>query len=205
MASEADIQRVQAEMALMCRNRLAVASSIACQMFAEHPHLDAYLRRVGVVGRDLGACHGSLTLADMILRELMLDGRDSAAQCVTGCEVHIARSAALTLTMAFSELAALATTLGVWSTPGGRLAISWELEDDNPKVSRPLQVTWRAIGAGEATLDRMGSLLLTECPRLDLEADVQFEQHAGGFIWTLAAPRSVLDSGHPLRLKTGEI
>ncbi len=134
------------------KNTLATVQSIAMQTLVDSGEGGAY--REGFIARllALAGAHDLLTeaawqgasSADVIRRtlELCVPGNAADRVIVGGPAVRLAPNAAVTLNMAFYELATNAMKYGALSTPAGRVEVRWWADDADGFVV----IDWRESG-----------------------------------------------------------
>ena len=139
------------------KNTLASVQSIAMQTLrhAEHPAAfsTAFIERLHALGR----AHELLTeaswqgaaLADVVDRTLKAHAPNAQGERValSGPAVRLGPNAAVTLNMAFHELATNAINYGAWSTPHGRVDVAWTAEAEAGEIT----IDWRESGGPEVS------------------------------------------------------
>jgi len=135
------------------KNTLATVQSIAAQTVRTADAAsfeEAFLSRIAALSRahDLlteVAWEGAL-LKDVIARTLapyMVDGHSDRVH-LSGPNVRLGPNAAVSLTMAFHELATNAAKYGALSVVGGRVQVDWSV--DNPAEPAIVEIDWRESG-----------------------------------------------------------
>jgi two-component sensor histidine kinase len=130
------------------KNTLATVQSLAAQTYrgAADPSEagEAFLDRVMALARvhDLlsEAAWEGASLHDVVERTLKPYGRDGARLTLSGPTVHLAPNTAVTLNLAFHELATNAVKYGALSQPGGGVDIAWTADGGE------LTIDWREAG-----------------------------------------------------------
>ncbi|MDP3853382.1 ATP-binding protein [Phenylobacterium sp.] len=137
------------------KNTLASVQSIAMQTLrhVEHPAAfnEAFIERIHALARAhellSEASWEGASLAEVIERTLQIhvpgDGRLRVG--LSGPPVRLGPNAAVTLNMAFHELATNATKYGALSTPGGRVDVDWSTDAGGEAIL----IDWRESGGPE--------------------------------------------------------
>jgi PAS domain S-box-containing protein len=128
------------------KNTLAVVLSLASQTLANATDLDAFEQAFMARIQALARAHDVLTRADWIGASL----EDVAHHALSpfglerfeigGPEVTLAPSSAVTLTLAFNELATNAAKYGALSEPAGRVTLTWR------EQAQAIELLWRETG-----------------------------------------------------------
>ncbi len=128
------------------KNTLAVVLSLAAQTLATATGLDAFEQAFMDRIQALARAHDLLTRADWTGASL----EDVAHYALSpfgmerfeigGPDVMLAPSSAVTLTLAFNELATNATKYGALSAPAGRVALTWR------EQAQIIELLWRESG-----------------------------------------------------------
>ena len=137
------------------KNTLATVQSIAVQTRrvtdTAATFESAFLARLGALARvhDLlsSIAWEGASLADVARQTLapyLATGDDTRRLTLQGPEVKLGPNAAVTLTMAFHELATNAAKYGALSSHAGRVAVRWSADD--PLSPTLLQIEWRETG-----------------------------------------------------------
>jgi two-component system CheB/CheR fusion protein len=121
------------------KNILAVMSSVIMQTLKTSPSPEAFAHAVEDRIMAIARAHSLLTdggrgaasLRDLVVTELAPYDRETNNISVTGPPISLTPKAGLALAMAIHELASNAAKYGTLSAAGGRLAVSWAL-DNNP-------------------------------------------------------------------------
>ena len=166
------------------KNTLATVQSIAMQTSrtAEQPAMfeGAFRSRIGAlaVAHELlsAASWDGASLHDVVERTLAPYRTDSDPARVTfaGPKVRLGPNAAVTLNMAFHELATNAAKYGSLSVGGGRVFVSWTI--DRGEEPNAIVIDWREAGGPtvEPSLRRgFGSRLLEQGLAREFDGDVQ--------------------------------
>lgn len=175
------------------KNTLALVQGLALQSFKHNCTVaegqDIFQARLGMLaaGHDLltrekweGATVAAL-VTDATAPYADPAGRISAE----GGHVFLAPQAAISLGMALHELGTNAAKYGALSTPGGKVAINWALEEN-----RSFTFTWRECeGPAVAVPKRMGFGLkmIERALSNDLEGQVKIEFEPAGIVCRIAA------------------
>ncbi|KQV58564.1 MULTISPECIES: ATP-binding protein [unclassified Caulobacter] len=151
-AAEARQTLLLAEVDHRAKNTLASVQSIALQTlrYARDPtaFADTFQARIHALSR----AHELLTasawrgadLMDVIRRtlEVHLPAGEQERMVLTGPSVRLGPNAAVTVNMAFHELATNATKYGALTTADGRVEVAWALDGD----TREIIIDWRETG-----------------------------------------------------------
>ncbi|CAO3356432.1 Chemotaxis protein methyltransferase CheR (EC 2.1.1.80) [Azospirillum melinis] len=153
------------------KNTLAIVQAMAMQTFQYSDSLDDFQK--GFIERlmALSKTHNLLTrnvwqdvnLHDVVLLELAPHGGARKDRfSVDGDDVSVSPKAAVTLGLAFHELATNAAKYGALSVPSGKVAVTWERKQS---ADRRLCLEWREMdGPPVETPHRQGfGSLLIEC------------------------------------------
>jgi two-component sensor histidine kinase len=128
------------------KNTLATVQSLAMQTYggSEPAAGEAFIERLHALAgvHDLlsEAAWEGASLSDVVSRTLAPYVEGAHCLAVSGPAVRLAPNAAVTLNMAFHELATNATKYGALSRPGGRVDITWLTDDE------AVLIDWRESG-----------------------------------------------------------
>uniref|UniRef100_UPI0025D69380 ATP-binding protein n=1 Tax=uncultured Caulobacter sp. TaxID=158749 RepID=UPI0025D69380 len=151
-AAEARQKLLLAEVDHRAKNTLASVQSIAIQTLrhAESPEAfaDTFVERIHALSRAhellTASAWESADLKEVIARtvriHLPVDEQDRVS--LAGPTIRLGPNAAVTVNMAFHELATNAAKYGAFSAPTGSVAVSWSLDADQ----RAVTIDWREIG-----------------------------------------------------------
>jgi two-component sensor histidine kinase len=154
-AAEERQRLMLAELNHRVKNTLATVQSIAIQLGRMAPDVasfqGAFLQRIVALARihDLlsSVSWKGAQLADVLQQtlapHLATDGRGERIR-LEGPPVQLGPNAAVTLTMAFHELATNAAKYGSLSVAGGQVQVRWA--SDDPQTPRQIDIEWREIG-----------------------------------------------------------
>jgi PAS domain S-box-containing protein len=118
------------------KNTLAVAQAIAAQTLRTAPTPQAFCEEFEGRLRTLSQAHNLLnrsawsgaSFRDLLGQELAPYAvADPGRFAMTGDDIQVTPNAAVTLSMAFHELATNAAKYGAFSVPSGRVAVDWEV------------------------------------------------------------------------------
>lgn len=148
--------------------------------------------------RALALTHGRLTEAnwqDTGLTELLsqelgnIPGSRQVA--LSGPEVTLSAQPALALSMAIHELASNSLRYGSLSQPDGRLAVDWNVEDDQ------LHIRWREIGRPDGEIGRhgFGWRLIETSVGTTLHGSIDAERTDRGYCFDIRLPLRSLQLG----------
>ncbi|MDP3853060.1 sensor histidine kinase [Phenylobacterium sp.] len=136
------------------KNTLATVQSIAMQTSRTAKTVgsfeDAFLARIGALARahdlltEVAWDGASLTsVIDQTLEPYVAQGQlDRVVR--SGPDVRLGPNAAVTLTMAFHELATNAAKYGAFSTLTGQVQVTWSIDSSSDPVA--VEIDWREIG-----------------------------------------------------------
>ena len=108
---------------------------------------------------------------------------------MAGPMLRLTSSAAQAIGMALHELASNATSHGALSTPEGRVAIEWSLDEsgDEPRFA----MTWKESG-GPAVIEPkrkgFGSAVILSMVRVSISGEVELDYASRGLEWRLSCP-----------------
>ena len=128
------------------KNTLAVVLSLASRTLATAPDLDAFEQAFVARIQALARAHDLLTSADWVGTSLGEVAHYALSPFglerfeIGGPVVMLAPSSAVTLTLAFNELATNATKYGALSEPAGRVTLTWREEE------QAIELFWRERG-----------------------------------------------------------
>jgi len=136
------------------KNALATAQSLATQTARHATDVPDFMARFEGRLVALSKAHDHLTrrnwenasLAGIVEAELELHGGAARGLIATGPDVALPARTALSLSMAFHELATNAVKYGALSTPSGRIEVSWTLERDPNLRPVVVRLAWVEIG-----------------------------------------------------------
>ncbi len=134
----------------------------------------------------------AVRLYDVLDRILYQDAlnRDATRQItMEGDEVRLHAKAALSLALAFHELAANAQMHGALSVPEGRVDIGWRVEQAT--IGSRLHLRWQESGGPVVTLPRrkgFGSRLIERGLAQDLGGEVRLSYEESGLVCQIAMP-----------------
>lgn len=190
------------ELAHRVKNSLSVVAAIATQTIRCSSSLQdfdaafkARLRGLATV-HDLLASGGSygtdLTiLAGDVLRPYQGDRPDHLR--IAGPPVPLAPQSAVLLSIVLNELATNATKYGAWSTPAGRVALVWTL--DNGGTGRVLELSWVERGGKPAqppTRTGFGSNVIQFAIERSMKGKVKSEFGEQGVAYWFEIPLTAL-------------
>lgn len=163
------------------KNTLATVQSIAMQTRNTAADQDSFYQNFNERLHALSCAHDLLTsvswdgvrLTQVLQQVLAPYGDDRAARIsILGPDVRLNANAAITLNMAFHELATNAAKYGALSTPGGEVSVTWKLRPE----ANVIELAWiESKGPTVRPPGRrgFGSKLIERGVRHELEADVE--------------------------------
>ena len=137
--AEAQLRLLVAELSHRVNNTIAIIQSIATQTLRNADSLEGFKESFLARLLSLGKTHDLLTRTNwsgVLLREILVAELEPFQACdherciLSGPDVELFPSAALTLALTFHELATNAAKYGALSHNAGRLRVSWDLESD---------------------------------------------------------------------------
>jgi len=184
------------------KNTLATVQSIAVQ--TRRDTLDAaaferaFLARLAALSRvhDL-LSHVSwvgASLADVVRQTLaphLLSGERSSRLVLEGPDLALGPNAAVTLAMAFHELATNAAKYGAYSVETGRVEVRWQADD--PKSPSLIEINWRELGGPRVeppTRRGFGTRFVERGLAREFDGEVQLEFAPGGVRCQMRIPLS---------------
>lgn len=198
---EAEIRLLLAELNHRAKNLLGVVQAIAKQTADKSP--DAFFARFSERLEGLAASQDLLvdsqwhgisleTLARVQLAHYadLIGGRITLA----GPALRIAASAVQTLGMALHELATNAGKYGALSDTAGRINVTWGLESGahNGKI---FTIRWTEQGGPKVVPPNrrgFGTTVISDMPRMSLDAAVTLDFAASGLVWRLSCPAQLM-------------
>lgn len=189
-----------AELQHRVRNTLGVVRSIArrsaetstsVEEYASHldGRLNAFARMQAMVTRDPD---GGVDLEYLVVEELLgYNAREGEQLRVSGPQVRLQPKAAETFALALHELATNAIKYGALSQPGGKVDVSWQLDD----AADPTQLIfeWRERGGPAVAQPKrkgFGSELLERTLAFELKSKTTLTFNRSGLHCTIAIPLS---------------
>jgi PAS domain S-box-containing protein len=193
----AEEQRAQlvAELSHRVKNTLATVISIGRQSFANpdtaeaRRAFDARIRALAQTHTRLAESNWAGASLEVMLLDELAPYRQLRGQNLSlkGPDVTLGPKCALTLGMAFHELAMNAGKYGALSTKEGRLDIAWDVDREN----RMLTLSWIESGGplvGEPARRGFGRMLVEKVLAADLRGNVQLKFERPGLSCSVAIP-----------------
>ena len=187
------------EMHHRIKNTLATVSAIATQSLRTATSIT--LARQAIEGRlmALGRAHDLLmqaswanaNLADVVRGAIEpYGGRNAGRFSIDGPDIAISSGAVITLAMTFNELSTNTTKFGALSVPGGRVEITWTIDDG----TRRLRLAWNEKDgpAVEVPTRRSFGTRMMESLGQQLNGKVLLDYQPAGFVYTLEVPLASL-------------
>lgn len=196
--AEARQRLLQAELQHRVRNTLGVVRSIArrsaetsstVEEYASHldGRLNAFARTQAMVTRDP---EGGIDLEYLVVEELLAyNAREGEQMRVSGPKVRFHPKAAETFALAIHELATNALKYGALSRPGGRIEITWRL--DEGRAPAALLFEWREGGGPQVEpppRKGFGTELLERTVAFELKGHTALAFNPAGFECSIAIP-----------------
>jgi two-component sensor histidine kinase/ActR/RegA family two-component response regulator len=181
------------------KNTLATVSAIASQSLRTAPSIEH--GQQAIEGRlvALGRAHDLLMQARWANASLAqtvrsatepYDSKGAGRFSIVGPDIGITSGAVIALAMTFNELGTNTTKFGALSVPGGRVDISWQIDDETQR----LQMTWAETGGPaveEPTRRSFGTRMMGSLGQ-QLSGQVQLAYKPAGFVYILDVPLSAL-------------
>ncbi|HZZ87579.1 MAG TPA: HWE histidine kinase domain-containing protein [Caulobacteraceae bacterium] len=187
------------ELSHRVKNTLATVQSIASQTrrTASGPEAfdQAFLARIQALARAhellAESSWDGASLAEVIDRTLALyvDASGIEAVSLAGPSIRLGPNAAVTLNMAFHELATNAAKHGALSTETGRVEVQWEIE--NGSVPPAIAIEWRERGGPIVSVPRsrgFGSRLIEKGIAHELGGEARLVFAPDGLICRMRLP-----------------
>lgn len=202
--AETEVRFLMRELAHRSKNQMTVIAAMAKQTARGADSVPDFVanfeKRIFGLARstDLLLAHGvaGVDLRDLLVGQIepfaTVDGTRVSA---TGPAVRLNAQAAQIIGMAAHELATNAVKYGALSRDGGRLNVSWNLNEDW------VDFNWRESGSspGPQTYRRgFGTTVLENMVGRSLGAEVQRLVHEDGIEWRFRLPLAALDPAYAL-------
>lgn len=184
------------------KNTLATVQSIASQTrrhSSAGPAFEAaFLARLGALARvhDLlsQAAWEGASLADVVQRTLAphIPATDVARLVIEGPDVRLGPNAAVTLAMAFHELATNAAKYGALSLDTGRVKVRWRADD--PQAPHLIKLDWEESGGPPVAIPvrrGFGSRFIESGLAREFDGSVELDFAPGGVCCRMRIPLSV--------------
>jgi two-component sensor histidine kinase len=191
--AEQRVNLINAELKHRVKNTLTVVSAISSQTFRnldDTTPLRAFQGRLAALGRAhdlfIEANWEESPLAAIVETALAPYRTADAHFSIAGPRTLIASKQALSLSLALHELATNATKYGALSRPGGRIDISWSIQDEHA-VPR-FAFTWKETGGPPVTepgKTGFGSILITRVLKEDFGGAVDVTYDKDGLVCRL--------------------
>ena len=202
MARDA-LNLINEELKHRVKNMLAVLSAVATQTFRDpssKTDLEKYQGRLAAFGRasDLltAANWAEAPLRDVIETALSPYRSGEGRFEVSGPPLRVKSRQALALSLAIHELATNALKYGALTKAGGRVSITWSVED-HPDASG-FTFIWQELGgppASEPASAGFGSRLISRVLGDDFGGSVRVSYGSAGLVCRLTAPLKNLGQG----------
>lgn len=198
-ASEEHVQFLMHEISHRSKNLLAVIQAIASQTARSVNSVPDFRARFTQRLQGIAASHDLLvnenwhgaSIGNLVRQQLLpFAGPTSARLDLTGPDVLLNATAAQAIGLALHELATNAIKYGALSTPGGRLVISWTIEDRNGDPDW-LTITWTEEGGPPVSVPSrkgFGRVVAEDMVARSLDGFVRTDYAAGGLQWVLSLP-----------------
>ena len=184
------------------KNTLAIVQSIARQTQRNARSPEGFIEDLLARIASLAGAHDLLTqaswegalLGDVIEQTLAFHATNAAGTsrvAIRGPALRLSPSAAVTLNMAFHELATNAAKYGALSVPGGRVRVAWQI--DHAAGPAMVEIAWlEADGPEVSAPDRrgFGSRLIEQGLAVELGGEVHLDFAPGGVRCRMRLPVS---------------
>jgi PAS domain S-box-containing protein len=175
------------------KNTLSVVQSLALQTFrgdgVAKEIVTAFEHRL----RALADAHNLLTrenwesadLKELIRSMLEVHAPDAGRFALDGPPLRLPPQAAVTIALAFNELATNAAKYGALSVPGGRIRVGWTTDDGR------LRLRWEEVGGppvASPSRQGFGSRMIERALPRELGGRVVLDYAAAGLVCTVDAP-----------------
>ena len=197
-AEIATLRRLVTEVQRASRDTLAIIRSIARRTGAGArsvsdyaDHLDGRIAALARVQTALARNPAGVNLALLLGDTLMAAGaRETREFTLDGPELPLSGKRAKTLGLAFHELTTNAVKYGALARRGGRIAIDWRVNRDDP--ARPvLEMDWVEFGVPPTNATGspgFGAEFFDRTMSYEIDARVRRRLGSEGLIWHLCAP-----------------
>jgi PAS domain S-box-containing protein len=187
------------------KNTLAIVQSMANQTLHGDGDRDAQL--VAFRGR-LAALAGAmdlltetewqLTPIEMVIRKtLMAAAAPPDRLTLSGAPINVPAKAAVSIAMAFHELATNAIKYGAWSTDSGHVSIAWS---EREGIANGLELTWQEHGGPTVdapTRQGFGSRMIERVLSAEINGEAKLDFDAAGVRCTISGVLPVqVPEGH---------
>jgi PAS domain S-box-containing protein len=199
--AEERAQLLLLELSHRVKNTLATVQSIATQTRRTAPSPatfdQAFLARIQALARAhellAQSSWDGASLAEIIDRTLALhiDAGEIESLNLSGPMIRLGPNAAVTLNMAFHELATNAAKYGALSIETGRVEVKWQIEDSS--VPRAVAIEWRESGGPKVSAPRsrgFGSRLIETGIAHELGGEARLVFAPEGLICRMRLPLS---------------
>ena len=177
------------------KNTLATVSAIAAQSLRTATSIEH--AQSAIEGRfiALGRAHDLLIQVSWANASLLntvrgatapYDGEGLERFSIVGPDIGITSGAVIALAMTFNELCTNTTKFGALSVPGGRIEITWTIDEG----AQRLRLTWTETGgpAVSAPTRRSFGTRMMRTLGQQLHGQVQLDYQPTGFVYTLDVP-----------------
>ncbi len=195
---EQHVRMLLRELVHRSKNLLAVVQAMSRQTAAGSASIEEYQRKFSARLQALSMAHDQLISHDWrgaFMHDLV---RAQIAYCldvgagelgeqagIDGPRVMLKPEAAQNIGLALHELAANALAYGALSCAGGRVALSWRLEDGR------FRIEWRESGGPRCAPPRregFGHKVIKRLVAQALDGETTLDFPPEGFVWTLSVP-----------------
>ena len=200
-AAEAHQHFLLQELSHRSKNLLTLVQSIADQSFRKSNDQKDFQKRLNGRLGGLAASNALLARGDWrgsSLRELIefqlspfVDLSSSQLE-ITGPDVNLTADASQAIGLALHELATNAVKHGALSSSGGRVGISWSI--DQAPCADGLRLCWREHGGPPVTTPTrtgFGHVVIKNMIEQAVRGSVELDFAKDGLYWSLQAPRTI--------------
>ena len=191
------LQVANGELGHRLKNTLAVTQAVTLQSIRRSATLvearEAVSERLAALGRATDVLTGTAwDAADLgMLAAAALAAQGDGRYSLEGPPVQLASAQAISLSLAFHELATNATKYGALSADTGQVAVKWALAADPNRSGTRLHLQWTETGGPEVsppTRQGFGSVLIERTLRSSFKGNAVLEYRPQGLVFTLDAP-----------------
>lgn len=199
--AEQHAQLIMRELSHRTKNLLAVVSAMARLTLHDSASTAQFVEDFGARLQGLSRSHDLLveadwrgaSLHDLVRSQLeAFTTLDEDRASISGPPLLLRPEATQAIGLALHELATNAAKHGALRRPGGRIELTWEIEQGEPDAS--LVLSWREkfervpAQLAEPVRDGFGSTVLRTLLPQSLSGSVRYELGKHGVVWELAAP-----------------
>ena len=198
LEAEDHLRLVVNELNHRVKNNLAIIQAIGAQTFRNVVDLTkaqaSFTSRIQALAKANDLLTGehwvAASLKEAIESALFPQRPEDHGRCmIEGPPVRLSAKTAISLAMAFHELATNAVKYGAWSNDTGKVSVTWKIEVT--EAGRRLQLEWRELGGPPVITPQrrgFGSRLIERGLAAELEGEVRLSFDPDGLICRVDAP-----------------